>query len=80
MRRLTRPRSEPGDDGARVDRRAAPMKAVILAAGYGRPMQPLSSSVHKALLPVAGTTILKRAIDALSGRVSELTIVTGYLG
>lgn len=54
------------------------MKAVILAAGYGRRMQGHAGDVHKALIPVAGTTILERTMDALCDHVSEFTIVTGH--
>ena len=55
------------------------MQAVILAAGRGRRMEPLSRSCHKALLNIGGTTILGRAIDSLiAAGVSPITIVTGY--
>lgn len=55
------------------------MKAIILTAGYGKRMRPLSDHCHKALLPVAGTTILGRILDSLGEiGVSEITIVTGY--
>jgi histidinol-phosphate/aromatic aminotransferase/cobyric acid decarboxylase-like protein/choline kinase len=55
------------------------MQAVILAAGRGRRMEPLSRSCHKALLEIGGTTILGRAMDSLiAAGVSPITIVTGY--
>jgi histidinol-phosphate/aromatic aminotransferase/cobyric acid decarboxylase-like protein/choline kinase len=55
------------------------MQAIILAAGYGRRMQPLSNDCHNALLPVGGTTILGRIIDGLSEvDVSDIMVVTGY--
>jgi histidinol-phosphate/aromatic aminotransferase/cobyric acid decarboxylase-like protein/choline kinase len=55
------------------------MQAIILAAGYGRRMRPLSDQTHKALLPIGPTTILARIIDALSEiDVETITIVTGY--
>jgi histidinol-phosphate/aromatic aminotransferase/cobyric acid decarboxylase-like protein/choline kinase len=55
------------------------MKAIILAAGYGRRMQPLSDACHKALLPVGSTTILGRIVDALlSIDVRDVVVVTGY--
>ena len=42
-------------------------------------MQPLSKDRHKALLPVGGTTILGRLVDALRAvSLSEVTVVTGY--
>ena len=55
------------------------MEAIILAAGYGRRMRPLSQECHKALLPVGGTTILGRIMDALlAADVGTVTVVTGY--
>jgi len=55
------------------------MQAIILAAGYGRRMRPLSDSSHKALLPIGSTTILARIIDGLREiDVEDITVVTGY--
>jgi histidinol-phosphate/aromatic aminotransferase/cobyric acid decarboxylase-like protein/choline kinase len=55
------------------------LQAVILAAGYGRRMSPLSDSCHKALLPVGGTTILGRIMDGFAEiDVRRVTVVTGY--
>lgn len=55
------------------------MKALILAAGMGRRMRPLTESTHKTLLPIAGTTILDRLLGSLrSCGVREVWIVTGY--
>ncbi len=55
------------------------MTAIILAAGYGRRMRPLSDTTHKALLPVGDSTILGRIIDGLlSIHVKDIVVVTGY--
>lgn len=55
------------------------MQAVILTAGRGRRMEPLSRSCHKALLEIGGMTILGRAIDSLmTAGINQITIVTGY--
>lgn len=55
------------------------MQAIILAAGRGRRMEPLSSKCHKALLEIGGSTILGRAMDGLlKAGVAPITIVTGY--
>ena len=55
------------------------MKAVILAAGYGNRMRPLTDSRHKTLLEVGGKTIIARIIDALLGHsINEIVVVTGY--
>lgn len=56
-----------------------PLQAVILAAGYGRRMRPLSDHCHKALLPLNGTTILGRIMDSLVEIGTKVvTVVTGY--
>ncbi len=55
------------------------MKAIILAAGFARRMQPLSADVHKALLPIGDSTILGRIVDSLLAvGVRDIVIVTGY--
>jgi len=55
------------------------MQAIILAAGYGRRMRPLSDRCHKALLPIGSTTILARIVDGLRElEVGDITVVTGY--
>src|SRR5689334_235120 len=57
------------------------MQAVILTAGQGRRMEPLSRTCHKALLEIGGATILGRAMDSLlAAGVGPVTIVTGYRG
>jgi histidinol-phosphate/aromatic aminotransferase/cobyric acid decarboxylase-like protein/CTP:phosphocholine cytidylyltransferase-like protein len=55
------------------------MQALILAAGYGRRMRPLTDARHKTLLPIGGGTIIDRILDGLAERsVTPITIVTGY--
>ncbi|MGR6967067.1 aminotransferase class I/II-fold pyridoxal phosphate-dependent enzyme [Geodermatophilus sp. URMC 61] len=55
------------------------MQALILAAGFGRRMRPLTDRCHKTLLPISGSTILDRIIEGLQERaVTPVTIVTGY--
>lgn len=55
------------------------MQAVILTAGRGRRMEPLSKTCHKALLEIGGSTILGRALDSLlKAGVAPITVVTGY--
>jgi histidinol-phosphate/aromatic aminotransferase/cobyric acid decarboxylase-like protein/choline kinase len=61
------------------DDQSADLQAVILTAGYGRRMSPLSDRCHKALLPIAGTTILGKIMDGLAAiNVGRVTVVTGY--
>lgn len=56
------------------------MKALILTAGLGRRMQPLTDHAHKTLLEIApGQTILGRILESLApAGVTEVVIVTGY--
>lgn len=55
------------------------MKAIILAAGYGNRMRPLTDTCHKTMLTVAGKTIIGRIIDGLlENGISDMIIVTGY--
>ncbi len=56
------------------------MKAVILAAGYGNRLRPLTENTHKTLLVVNGKTIIEGIIDSLLDHgIGDITIVTGYL-
>ncbi len=55
------------------------MKAIILAAGYGNRMRPLTDQRHKTLLSVGNKTILSRIIDGLlENNINEIIIVTGF--
>lgn len=55
------------------------MKAVILAAGIGSRLRPLTDEVPKCLLKVGGKLILEVIIDnVLANDIEELVIVTGY--
>lgn len=56
------------------------MKAIILTAGYGRRMRPLTDTNHKTLLKIAGVPIINRIIDVLlECNIRDIVIVTGYL-
>ena len=55
------------------------MKAVILAAGEGTRMRPLTADTPKPLLPVAGEPLIQQSIDQLEEFMDEIIIVTGYL-
>lgn len=55
------------------------MKVIILTAGYGRRMRPLTNNTHKTLLKISGKTVLQRIINALRElNLTDITIVTGY--
>lgn len=56
------------------------MKAVILAAGRGKRMRPLTLDLPKPLVRVRGKTFLEHILDALPATVDEVIIVIGYKG
>ncbi len=57
------------------------MKVIVLLAGYGKRMRPLTWSRPKPLLKVAGKTIVGHLIDLLSVILTEEVIfVVGYRG
>lgn len=55
------------------------LSAVILAAGRGARLAPLTDQRPKCLLPVGGRTILDRQLDALiRAGVCDVTVVIGH--
>jgi UDP-N-acetylglucosamine diphosphorylase/glucosamine-1-phosphate N-acetyltransferase len=57
------------------------MKAVLLAAGEGVRLQPLTSTRPKHLIKVAGKPILQYCLDAVKkADIDEAIIVTHYMG
>ena len=57
------------------------MKAMILAAGRGERMRPLTDTLPKPLLPVAGKPLIEHHIERLAAAgVCELVINQGWLG
>jgi len=54
-------------------------KAVILSAGQGRRLLPLTKNSPKCLLPVSGKPIIEWQIDALlTAGIKEIIVVTGF--
>lgn len=55
------------------------MKAVILAAGEGTRLEPLTNVRPKPMLPVANRPVLEYVIDAVAGAgIDEIVLVVGY--
>jgi CTP:molybdopterin cytidylyltransferase MocA len=56
-----------------------PEGVVLLAAGSGSRLAPLTDNCHKSLLPLAGIPALKRTLDEiLAAGVEDVVVVTGY--
>jgi len=55
------------------------MKAIILSAGQGKRLLPLTAEIPKCLLPIQGKKLIEWQIDALHrGGIDKITVVTGY--
>jgi glucose-1-phosphate thymidylyltransferase len=57
------------------------MKAIIPVAGAGTKLRPHTYTQPKALIPLAGKTVLSIIVDQLrEGGISEFIFIVGYLG
>lgn len=55
------------------------MRVIILAAGQGKRLLPLTAEVPKALLDIHGRTLIARQIDAFAAcGIRDFVVVTGY--
>ncbi|MBR0197971.1 MAG: phosphotransferase [Kiritimatiellae bacterium] len=56
-------------------------KAVVLAAGFGTRLRPLTSAIPKPLLPVWGEPMISRAVEFLREKgIEEIAVNAHYLG
>lgn len=56
------------------------MQAVILAAGYGKRLKPLTDTMPKCLVPVDGKPLLMRSLEFLDARgVHDIVLVVGHM-
>ena len=56
------------------------MQALILAAGKGERLRPLTDTRPKVMLPVVNKPILEHNLELVAGLVDEIIIVVGYKG
>ena len=56
------------------------MKAIILSAGQGRRLLPLTADRPKCALPVAGTPVLQWQLEAIdkTAKIDDVVVVTGF--
>ncbi len=60
-------------------RRSPPrMKAIVLIGGFGTRLRPITYSVPKQLIPIAGKPMLYHVLDLLPDDVEEVVLATGY--
>jgi len=58
-----------------------PRRAMVLAAGRGRRLKPLSDTSPKPLLAIAGRTLLDRTLDRLAkAGIEDIVVNLHYLG
>ena len=56
------------------------MKAIILAAGEGRRLRPLTKNKPKCMVELFGKNLLDWKIDVLKKcGISDIIIITGYM-
>ncbi len=64
---------------AAMQKRVIAMQAIVLAAGEGSRMRPLTSNRPKVMLPVAGRPLLEHIIiRAREAGVDRFVLVVGY--
>ena len=55
------------------------MRAIIIAAGLGKRLRPLTDSMPKCMLKIGGKSIIQHQVDTLrSAGIDEITIIKGY--
>ena len=56
------------------------MKALILAAGFGKRLQPITNTIPKSMVTVNGTPLLCNALNNVTALgISEIGIVVGHM-
>jgi glucose-1-phosphate thymidylyltransferase len=55
------------------------LEAIVMAAGEGRRLRPLTETWPKPLLPIDGRPVLATLLRELAAAVTRVTVVTGHL-
>ena len=56
------------------------MKGLILAAGFGKRLQPLTNEIPKCMVQAKGVPLLARSLDALAELgIDEIALVVGHM-
>ncbi len=54
------------------------VKALVLIGGFGTRLRPVTLTVPKQLIPIAGKPLLEHVLDRLPPDVEEVVLATGY--
>ncbi|MFZ0891623.1 MAG: NDP-sugar synthase [Thermoplasmata archaeon] len=54
------------------------MKAIVLIGGFGTRLRPITYTVPKQLIPIAGKAMLYHVLDLIPPGVEEIVLATGY--
>ncbi|HTT34444.1 MAG TPA: NDP-sugar synthase [Thermoplasmata archaeon] len=54
------------------------MKAIVLIGGFGTRLRPITLTVPKQLIPIAGRPMLYHVLDLLPADLEEAVLATGY--
>jgi mannose-1-phosphate guanylyltransferase len=54
------------------------VKALVLIGGLGTRLRPITYTIPKQLIPIAGRPVLYHALDLIPGDVEEVILATGY--
>lgn len=62
-----------------IEQRAEPMRAVIMAGGFGTRLRPLTENLPKPMLPVGGRPLIERIVGRLKDSgIDHIVVTTHY--
>jgi len=70
-------------DFARLDdlvpERSSPLRAIVIAGGFGLRMRPLTDNLPKPMLPVGGKPVMEHVVDQLKNAgITHISVATHY--